>query len=105
MPAVFVKILTTDKRYFPVHGVHIYITKGIVGRACAYAYMYTVQVKCMLGSEVDAIMGVGKCKRVVVYGRYCGCTSSRTWNVVEHGRKKSSKKYVHAKGLIDAWIW
>ncbi len=28
------------------------------------------------GSEVDAIMGVGKCRRVGVYGRYCGCTSS-----------------------------
>ncbi len=32
-------------------------------------------IKCMLGSEVDAIMGVGKCRRVGVYGRYCGCTS------------------------------
>ncbi len=49
---------------------------GIVGRACAYAYMYTAQVKCMLGSEVDVIVGVGKCRRVGVYGRYCGCTSS-----------------------------
>ncbi len=33
------------------------------------------QVKCMLGSEVDVIMGVGKRRRAGVHGRYCGCTS------------------------------
>ncbi len=41
------------------------------------ARMHTcTQVKCMLGSEVDAIAGVGKCRRVGDYGRYCGYTSS-----------------------------
>ncbi len=34
------------------------------------AHRYTAQVKCILGSEVDAIMGVGKCRSVGVYGRY-----------------------------------
>ncbi len=71
-----------------------------------YAYMYTAQVKCMLGSEVDAIMGVGKYRRVGVYGRYCGCTSSWTWNVVEHGRKKSSCACIgfgRRMDLVSAW--
>ncbi len=50
--------------------------KALWGEPARMQYMYTAQVKCMLGSEVDAIMGVVKCRRVGVYGRYCGCASS-----------------------------
>ncbi len=39
-------------------------------------WLKSVRSLHMLGSEVDAIMGVGACRRVGVYGRYCGCTSS-----------------------------
>ncbi len=46
-----------------------------------------VHSSSQVGSEVDVIMGVGKRRRVGVYGRYCGW-----WNVVEHGRKRNQVK-------------